>query len=38
MMFGGIGMGFVARYVGGVLILLELLEEIYGMEAEVWRG
>jgi hypothetical protein len=37
-MFGGISRGFVARYVGGVLILLELLGGIYGMEAGVWRG
>jgi hypothetical protein len=37
-MFGGIGKGFVARYVGGVLILLELLEGIYGMEVGVLRG
>jgi hypothetical protein len=35
MMFGGIGMGFVARYVGEVLILLELLGGIYGMEVGV---
>jgi hypothetical protein len=38
MMFEGRGKGFVARYVVGVLILLELLGGIYGMEAEVWRG
>jgi hypothetical protein len=37
-MFGGISRGFVAKYVVGVLILLELLGGIYGMEAEVWRG
>jgi len=35
MMFGGIGRGFVARYVVGVSILLELLGGIYGMEAGV---
>jgi len=34
-MFGGRGRGFVARYVGGVLILLELLGGIYGMEVGV---
>jgi len=34
----GIGRGFVARYVGGVLILLGLLVEIYGMEVGVLRG
>jgi hypothetical protein len=37
-MFGGIGMGFVARYVGGVLILLGLLGGIYGMEVGAWTG
>jgi hypothetical protein len=37
-MFGGISRGFVAKYVVGVLILLELLGGIYGMEAGVWRG
>jgi len=36
-MFGGTGKGFVARYVGGVLILLELLTGIYGTEAGVLR-
>jgi hypothetical protein len=35
MMFGGRGKGFVARYVGEVLILLELLGGIYGKEAGV---
>jgi hypothetical protein len=34
----GIGRGFVAICVGGVLILLGLLGGIYGMEVEVSRG
>ena len=34
----GIGRGSVAKYVGGVLILLGLLVGIYGMEVEVLRG